>query len=73
MNTKLTTTWADCPPETKTLLAHYRDKCISRRIAVRLRALHLEGIEKYIEYIKGNPEEYDKLMNVLTINVTQFF
>ena len=54
-------------------LSKYRDKCIMRRIAVRLRALHLEKIENYIDFLNQNPNEYDKLLDVLTINVTQFF
>jgi len=54
-------------------LSKYRNKCIMRRIAVRLRALRLEKIHQYIDYLHENPNEFDKLMNVLTINVTKFF
>ncbi|RZB30631.1 MAG: chemotaxis protein methyltransferase CheR [Desulfobacteraceae bacterium Eth-SRB1] len=54
-------------------LSQYREKCLKRRIDVRLRAT---GVDTYMEYmvvLKRDPSEYDRLFDVLTINVTDFF
>ncbi len=51
----------------------YKDKCIRRRIAVRMRAC---GVHTYAEYetvLEQMPGEYDRLRDALTINVTRFF
>ena len=53
--------------------ASYKDKCLRRRIAVRMRA---RGVHTYAEYAKvldSDREEYDKLLDALTINVTKLF
>src|SRR3989338_9415566 len=51
----------------------YRPKCITRRIATRLRATGTKTYQEYMTLLKQDPKEYDKLLNVLTINVTEFF
>jgi chemotaxis methyl-accepting protein methylase len=51
----------------------YKEKCLRRRIAVRLRA---RGVATYAEYsrlLETDPREYDKLLDTLTINVTKLF
>jgi chemotaxis protein methyltransferase CheR len=51
----------------------YKDKCIRRRIAVRMRAC---GVHTYAEYeavLQRTPAEYERLRDALTINVTRFF
>ncbi|MBW2117970.1 MAG: protein-glutamate O-methyltransferase CheR [Deltaproteobacteria bacterium] len=54
-------------------LSQYREKCLKRRIDVRLRTT---GVHNYLEYmavLKKDPSEYDRLFDALTINVTNFF
>jgi chemotaxis protein methyltransferase CheR len=51
----------------------YKDKCLRRRIAVRMRA---SGVHSYIEYqavLDRDPEEYERLKDAITINVTSFY
>lgn len=51
----------------------YKDKCLRRRIAVRMRAC---GVHTYAEYqavLASRPGEYEQLKDALTINVTRFF
>ncbi|MGH7629069.1 MAG: CheR family methyltransferase [Gemmatimonadales bacterium] len=51
----------------------YKDKCLRRRIAVRMRAC---GVHTYAEYqavLARTPGEYEHLKDALTINVTRFF
>ncbi|MDH3974524.1 MAG: protein-glutamate O-methyltransferase CheR [Deltaproteobacteria bacterium] len=54
-------------------IGNYKDKCIKRRIAVRIRARGCSSHEEYLKLLKSDERETDKLLNVLTINVTQFF
>jgi chemotaxis protein methyltransferase CheR len=52
---------------------HYHQDLLKRRVALRLRA---KGIDTYSEYLRlliRDPEEYDKLFEVLCINVSEFF
>lgn len=51
----------------------YKDKCIRRRIAIRIRATHSNSAEEYCNLLQQNEAELDKLLKVLTIHVTQFF
>ncbi|MFW5787136.1 MAG: CheR family methyltransferase [Halanaerobiales bacterium] len=43
------------------------------RLSRRLRELNFAGFEQYIEYLKDNPAEIEKLSNRITTNVTHFF
>ncbi len=52
---------------------HYKDKCLRRRIAVRMRARGLARFEAYAALLDNDPAEYELLMDALTINVTKFF
>lgn len=54
-------------------MAQYRPRYVERRIAARLHALNLRTYRQYAAYLDGHPEEYAKLFDTLTINVTQFF
>lgn len=54
-------------------LSEYKDKYIKRRIAVRLRSTKCKSIEEYIHYLQQNETEYKKLLDVIAIQVTQFF
>lgn len=51
----------------------YKDKCLRRRIAVRMRAKSALSHAEYAEVLDADPLEYDRLMRSLTINVTKFF
>lgn len=51
----------------------YKDKCLRRRIAVRLRARGIPNYMEYAQLLDSDPREYDKLLDTLTINVTKLF
>lgn len=53
--------------------ASYRDKCLRRRIAVRMRARGLFTFVEYSAMLDADPREYPKLLRALTINSTKFF
>jgi len=54
-------------------LTQYRCPYVERRIAARLRALNLHTYRQYSKLLDSSPEEYAKLLDALTINVTDFF
>lgn len=54
-------------------LAQYRESYVIRRVTVRLNALGLQTYKQYEAYLDQHPDEYAKLLDTLTINVTQFF
>ncbi|HTP65478.1 MAG TPA: protein-glutamate O-methyltransferase CheR [Geobacteraceae bacterium] len=54
-------------------LDSYKDKCIRRRIAIRIRATRCRTAEEYSDLLRQNPVEPDLLLKVLTIHVSQFF
>ncbi|MBI4745632.1 MAG: protein-glutamate O-methyltransferase CheR [Deltaproteobacteria bacterium] len=54
-------------------LDSYKDKCIQRRISFRIRTSGCRSTEEYIELLNKKEEEVKKLLNALTINVTEFF
>ncbi len=51
----------------------YKDKCIKRRIAIRIRATHCISAEEYYELVEHDVTELERLVKVLTIHVSQFF
>ena len=51
----------------------YKPRCIRRRIAVRMRANRVTTYEEYLRVLEHSPEEYQKLADALTVNVTRFF
>jgi chemotaxis protein methyltransferase CheR len=51
----------------------YKDKCLRRRLAVRMRARGQPSFDSYASLLDSDPEEYDLLLDALTINVTKFF
>jgi chemotaxis protein methyltransferase CheR len=53
--------------------AFYKDKCLRRRIAVRMRARGRTSYRQYSRLLDEEPGEYDLLLDALTINVTKFF
>ncbi len=53
--------------------ASYKEKCVRRRIAVRMRARGVHTFEEYGRVLDRDRHEYDLLLDALTINVTKFF
>jgi chemotaxis methyl-accepting protein methylase len=51
----------------------YKDKCLRRRLAVRMRARGTESFHEYSGLLDSDAAEYDLLLDALTINVTKFF
>jgi chemotaxis protein methyltransferase CheR len=51
----------------------YKDRCLRRRIAARMRACGVRSYSEYVEVLDRRPEELDRLLDALTINVTKFF
>lgn len=52
---------------------HYRESYVQRRVATRLRALQIDNYRDYRQLLDCDTEEYNRLINALTINVTEFF
>ncbi len=55
------------------VLSSYKQPCLKRRLAVRMRARGVHSYEAYASLLDRAPEEYDLLLDALTINVTKFF
>jgi len=53
--------------------ANYKDGCLRRRIAVRMRACGVVGYPDYAALLTRDATEYDRLVEVLTINVTRLY
>lgn len=51
----------------------YKPNYLRRRIGVRMRATGCRDYMQYRQYVRQNPDECQKLINDLTINVTEFF
>jgi chemotaxis methyl-accepting protein methylase len=53
--------------------ASYKEKCVRRRIAVRMRAHGVHTYDEYAAVLDRDAHEYERLLDALTINVTKFF
>ncbi|HEY2377168.1 MAG TPA: protein-glutamate O-methyltransferase CheR [Gemmatimonadaceae bacterium] len=53
--------------------ASYKEKCLRRRIAVRMRARGVHSYADYARVLDSDTAEYDRLLDALTINVTKLF
>ena len=53
--------------------ASYKEKCLRRRIAVRMRARGVHTYGDYARVLDADGTEYDRLLDALTINVTKLF
>jgi len=51
----------------------YKDRCLRRRLAVRMRACGARTLTEYAAILDRAPDEMTRLLATLTINVTQFF
>jgi chemotaxis protein methyltransferase CheR len=55
------------------LLDSYKDKCVRRRISIRIRATHCATADEYCRRLRDDDGEVERLLRVLTIHVSQFF
>jgi chemotaxis protein methyltransferase CheR len=53
--------------------ASYKERCLRRRIAVRMRARGVHTYEDYARVLDRDAMEYERLLDALTINVTRLF
>lgn len=53
--------------------ASYKEKCLRRRIAVRMRARGVHRYNDYAALLDLDDTEYERLLDALTINVTKLF
>jgi chemotaxis methyl-accepting protein methylase len=53
--------------------ASYKEKCLRRRIAVRMRARGVHTYSDYARVLDSDKGEYERLLDALTINVTKLF
>ncbi len=51
----------------------YKSNFFVRRLASRMRALHVSDYQSYLSILKKHPEEMDALLDHLTVNLTYFF
>lgn len=51
----------------------YKEKCLRRRIAVRMRARGVHSFDDYARLLDSDVHEYQLLLDALTINVTKFY
>ena len=51
----------------------YKEKCLRRRLAVRMRARGVHTFDAYSRLLDEDAAEYDRLLDALTINVTKFW
>lgn len=51
----------------------YRQNTLRRRIGSRLRATGCLDYMRYAAYLNSHPEEYERFLEEITINVTEFF
>lgn len=52
---------------------HYREEVLKRRLALRMRLNKVESYADYLRLLINRPEEYEKLFEILCINVSEFF
>lgn len=53
--------------------ANYKNSCLRRRIALRMRAMGASDFLAYSRLLDDDPLEYDRLIDALTVNVTKLF
>lgn len=52
---------------------HYKEAHFKRRINIRVRATNSESYRAYLKLLKKDPQEYEFLIDNLTVNVSEFF
>ena len=53
--------------------SHYNDSYLDRRVNARMRRTGAESYTAYLRTLRDDPEEGDRLLRALSINVTSFF
>lgn len=53
--------------------SQYRERYLKRRFAVRMRRHNIGSYREYMRILDEDKEEYNRLFNDLTVNVTEFF
>ena len=53
--------------------AAYKEKCLQRRIGVRMRGRAVHTYRDYARVLDADPQEWELLLDTLTINVTKLF
>jgi chemotaxis protein methyltransferase CheR len=51
----------------------YKERCLRRRIGVRMRARGVHSYRAYAGLLEGDDDEYRRLFDAITINVSKFF
>lgn len=51
----------------------YKEHCLRRRIAVRMRARGIHSYADYAQLLQADAQEYQKLRDAVTINVSKFY
>lgn len=51
----------------------YKNSCVKRRIAIRIRSNHCASVKDYCDLLVSEKAEVDHLVKVLTIHVSHFF
>ncbi len=54
-------------------LDHYKERCVRRRIAKRLRAAGVVDMAAYLDQLQRDDDELDALLATLSIHVSRFF
>ena len=54
-------------------ISMYKDKCMKRRIAIRMRSCRCHDASEYCSLLQQSEQELDHLKKALTIHVSQFF
>jgi chemotaxis protein methyltransferase CheR len=54
-------------------LSVYKDKCMKRRVSIRMRSMRCQDAAEYCNLLRQSPLELDLLQKALTIHVSQFF
>jgi chemotaxis protein methyltransferase CheR len=54
-------------------ISMYKDKCMKRRIAIRMRSCRCRDAAEYCSVLRQSDQELDLLKKALTIHVSQFF
>jgi len=54
-------------------LSVYKDKCMKRRVSLRMRSMRCRSGSEYCNLLRQSPLELDLLQKSLTIHVSQFF
>jgi len=52
--------------------SQYKDSFLKRRFAIRMRATRVTTFRDYIKLLDSDQQEYEKLLDTLTVNVTEF-